>query len=86
MKFKNFKYIPLVLIFSINIIAAAEKNLLKETIEKYNSDSYNRIHFIENKGQILQTDEQYADYISHIQQQGNVNIYLFKNGGILYQC
>lgn len=53
--------------------------------QTWTDNTSNQTHFIENKGQIMQTDGQPAVYVSHLLQRGNTNIYLLREGGIAYQ-
>ncbi|HEY9084184.1 MAG TPA: SBBP repeat-containing protein [Vicingaceae bacterium] len=53
--------------------------------QTWTDNTSNQTHFIENKGQIMQTDGQPAVYVSHLLQRGNANIYLLREGGIAYQ-
>lgn len=53
--------------------------------QTWTDNTSNQTHFIENKGQIMQTDGQPAVYVSHLLERGNANIYLLREGGIAYQ-
>lgn len=58
-------------------------NLVKA--QTWADNTSNQNHFIENKGQIMQTDGQPAAYVNHLLQRGNTYIYLLREGGIAYQ-
>ncbi|MBN8702089.1 MAG: SBBP repeat-containing protein [Bacteroidetes bacterium] len=67
-----------------NAIAASNNNDLPST-QLLNDRSTQATYFIENKGQIKQTDGQPAPYVKYLLQSGNVNLYLLEEGGIAYQ-
>lgn len=71
--------------FSFKAISSNNNSpLLREAIN-WNSNHKNATYFIENKGQIYQTDGDLASYVSHLYKKGNASIYLLKEGGIAFQ-
>jgi|GEM_PF-6409602 hypothetical protein len=72
-----------VLALVTNGIFAAGPDLNKA--QAFAGNSANATHFLENKGQIKQTDGSPAPYVSHVLERGNTKIFLLKQGGIAYQ-
>ncbi|MCH8546661.1 MAG: hypothetical protein LAT54_08000, partial [Cryomorphaceae bacterium] len=83
-------FICLCFVFSIISVVDGKVNngILDSSQSKQNeivNEKGNDKKFVENKGQIIQSNGENADFVSFIYQSKNTNIYLLRQGGIAFQ-